>query len=34
MEWEWTDAEHFPYERLDEIEYVEVGKDGIAVYEK
>ena len=34
MDWDWSDAEHFPYDRLDEIEYVEVGRDGIAVYEK
>ena len=34
MEWEWTEADNFPYDRLEEIEYVEIGEEGIAVYEK
>lgn len=34
MEWEWSGIEAFPMNRMDEIEYVEVGKEGIAVYEE
>ena len=34
MEWEWSGIETFPMNRMDEIEYVKVGKEGIAVYEK
>lgn len=34
MEWEWSGIETFPMNRMDEIEYVEVGKEGIALDEK